>query len=316
MFQKKNLAQTITYFAQNPHKIFRRANRIVQHRWEDFEKKISHALKKSETIVNQKEIRVFGLRRTGNHAIIVWIQKQIQGNAIHLNNIRPDLSPYRYVYEEVQDHYRSHRREQLEFLLQQAQGNFSYKECLIYNYEDFDFSSALNSYYSEKNHDIYLGKSAEKYDLILLRDPFNLLASRIKRGFLDVKIKNKNFIDLWLEYAQEILGETNYLSQNKKIFVNYNQWVQNQNYRQQISEQLGLQFSDAGIDTVPHYGKGSSFDGKEFDGKAKEMDIQNRWKYFLEDKTYRTMLNHPKLWEYSERIFGHIPGTEALKLDS
>ncbi|MGB3669671.1 MAG: hypothetical protein WA783_13315 [Phormidesmis sp.] len=42
-------------------------------------------------IVNQKEIRDDGMRRTGNHAIIAWIEHQLSGKYWHLNNLT--LSP-------------------------------------------------------------------------------------------------------------------------------------------------------------------------------------------------------------------------------
>ncbi|MGP1383061.1 MAG: hypothetical protein ACTS2F_05835 [Thainema sp.] len=47
--------------------------------------------------------------------------------------------------------------------------------------------------------------------------------------------------------------------------------------------------------------------------RAHQMDVTNRWKHFLDDERYRQLFQHPKLWDYSERIFGHFAGTEALK---
>jgi len=42
------------------------------------------------------------------------------------------------------------------------------------------------------------------------------------------------------------------------------------------------------------------------------MDVLNRWRLFAEDSFYRQLLDNQELREYSERIFGHIPGTEVL----
>ena len=47
--------------------------------------------------VNAKEIRIVGLRRTGNHALINWIQKQAAGS-LFLNDLRVDCNPYLRQY--------------------------------------------------------------------------------------------------------------------------------------------------------------------------------------------------------------------------
>ena len=39
--------------------------------------------------VNQKEIRIFGIKRSGNHAIINWLFYQIPNKAVFLNNCYP-----------------------------------------------------------------------------------------------------------------------------------------------------------------------------------------------------------------------------------
>ncbi|MDE5124494.1 MAG: hypothetical protein O4965_32500, partial [Trichodesmium sp. St19_bin1] len=70
-------------------------------------------------------------------------------------------------------------------------------------------------------------------------------------------------------------------------------------------------FSDAGIDKVTVFGGGSSFEGKQFDGKATSMDVLNRWHKFCDYPQYKQFFNEEVL-KYSEKIFGHIPGTESL----
>ena len=198
---------------------------------------------------------------------------------------------------------------------QQAKGNFIKRDCLIYSYENFPLDQIASDKF-ERNHDLYLGKSGIRYDLLIIRDPFNLFASRLKTSdqepdFLSVNSQNKTMIDLWIDYAKEYLGETNYLKHNK-ICINYNQWFADVEYRQQIAEKLQMEFSDAGIDRVKSFGGGSSFEGKQFDGKATSMDVLNRWQKVSDNPQYKEFFTNQEVWEYSERIFGHIPGTESL----
>ncbi|MDJ0556303.1 MAG: hypothetical protein QNJ68_18070 [Microcoleaceae cyanobacterium MO_207.B10] len=164
---------------------------------------------------------------------------------------------------------------------------------------------------------------------LIIRDPFNLFASRLNHrlkleqnnldlgkatygnNFLSVRSPNQTVADLWINYAKEYLGETNYLKHNK-ICINYNQWFVDIEYRRNIAEKLQMEFSDVGINKVAGQGSGSSFEGKEFDGKATSMDVLNRWQKFADDPKYRGLFSNPEICEYSERIFGHIPGTESL----
>lgn len=130
---------------------------------------------------------------------------------------------------------------------------------------------------------------------------------------MGVKDKNLTIVDMWIYYAREYLGETDCLN-NNKIGVNYNRWTTDIDYRHEIASQLKLDFSDAGIDDVKSEGGGSSFDQTSFQGKASQMDVLNRWKSFSDDLSYKTLLDNRELIEYSEQIFGHIPGTEFLRL--
>lgn len=292
---------------QNPSQSLYRAKRgNLVHGIQDAVRQIKQHHKRSE-IINQKEIRVIGLRRTGNHALINWIAQQQNGVVWCLNNLPVDENPYRHRYEYPE---KSDPLWQVERLLPEAQGHFTAKDCLIYSYEDYPLESIVSKKY-EKKHDMYVGKSLKRYDLLIIRDPFNLIASRLKSGKIDVKTETKDMVDLWIDYAKEFLGETEYLNQSK-ICLNYNEWFQNVEYRKEIANQLELEFSDRGKDEVSYHGGGSSFDRRKLEGKATQMDVLNRWKHFCDDPNYRQLLNNQQLIEYSERIFGQIPGTELL----
>jgi hypothetical protein len=304
LYQKSPVSKAL----QKPAYAFKRTRRRLVHRLEDYWR-LTVPSQNFEGIVNQKEIRIIGLKRTGNHAVINWIKKQEQGIVRHINDIRLNENPYSCKADHLLDCYPEYANE-AERLYQEAKGNFRPKDCLIYNYEDFSIEQ-ITAAHVEKKHDIYFGKSGERFDLIILRDPFNLIASRIKKNFIPVKPFNKTVIDLWIEYAKEFLGETQYLNHNK-VFVNYNQWATDYAYRQNIADRLKLNFTDAGIDDVHTQAGGSSFDGTKYQGKASEMNTSGRWKYFADDPRFYKLLANEELIAYSERIFGHIPGTEIL----
>ena len=243
-------------------------------------------------IVNKKEIRVVGLKRTGNHAIINWLRQQHSGKVWHLNNIVAGKNPYHWLYS----HYPK------EALKQEALGNFTVKDCLIYSYEDYSLERVTDPKF-ENLHDLYLGKSSIRYDLILLRDPFNLMASRLKKNYIAVKDPNYTVTHLWIDYAKEFIGETNYLN-NYKICINYNRWFVDVEYRKELASALVMDFSDKGIERVKSEGGGSSFDGEKLNGKASQMDVLNRYKVFEDDPEYQKLVDNEELIQYSRKIFG------------
>ena len=236
-------------------------------------------------------------------------QQKSTSKTYHLNNLKVNENPYRCKYQNLIYYYPEHQWAIAQYK-KQAEGKFIERDCLIYSYEDYSLKQIFSKRF-EKKHDLYLGKTLKRYDLLIIRDPFNFLASRLKNNFLPVKSKRKSVIDLWIEYAREYLGETNYLKHHK-ICVNYNFWVKNRDYRHDLAQKLNIKFTDVGIDKVLSHGGGSSFDGKSLDGKATTMDITSRWKYFVNNPTYLKLINNKKLLYYSQKIFGYIPGTEIL----
>jgi len=193
---------------------------------------------------------------------------------------------------------------------QELNGNFSKKKLLLYNIEDCP-PSKFHESSLEKHHDSWVGKSRERYDVLIVRDPFNFFASRLKAGAVLTGIDNVDDVkNLWKDYAKEYLGETNFLSHNK-IIINFNQWFSSSQYRKLLADRLRLDFTDRGLEAVRH-SSWSSFDGSKFDGKAQEMPVLQRWKKFSDHSSYKNIFYDKELLDLSARIFGVIEGTEML----
>jgi hypothetical protein len=243
-------------------------------------------------IINQKEILIAGLRRTGNHAIIGWIRAQHPDKAWHLNHPPAGQNPYQFLYS----HFKKPE------FREEAIGNFSKKSLLLISYEDQKLEK-IGSEKFEKFHDIYVGASANRFDVLILRDPFNLIASRLQSNMSKIDDGSASqAIALWKSYAREFLGETQFLTHNK-LCVNFNQWHYSQQYRQELATSLEIEFTDAGREQIKGYGGGSSFDGCKLDGRASELDILNRWQSFENIDSFWQLLKDEELVNYAERIF-------------
>lgn len=292
-----------------PNKVVRKIQKFLRHTTEDTFRLICQRQLWTKPI-NQKEFRLIGLRRAGNHAVAEWIKAQSRGKVEHLNNLAVGCNPYRYKYEQLINFHPEHTNWAEKHYKPLSQGQFVALDQLLCGYEDHDLK-AISSPIFEWMHNAYLGQSEKRFDILIMRDPFNFLASRLKSQMVDVKPKSLTVVELWIQYAREFLNETTYLKHNK-ICINYNLWFTNLAYRQKLADRLGTNFTDAGIERVVSLGGGSSFDGKSMNGAASKMAVLDRWKHFMDRPDYRRMLQNQQLLEYSRKIFGDIPGTEVF----
>ena len=249
---------------------------------------------------------------------------QCTGNALLLNDAVPNTNPF-FTMEEFQ-HFRSGKAlRQIEFwentqvdrrsmhvnLYREILEYFPIVEYLLFSYEDKYFSDIVTTNF-EINHDHWLGESKRRLDLLIIKDPFNFFASRLKKWSTLTGIQNPDeLVRLWKTYANEFLGVTNYLD-NEKICISYNDWFTSKTYREVLAKKIGIIFTDKGIDQVSSIGGGSSFDGMKYQGQARNMRVLERWRNYAENEVFRSFFMDGELLELSHCIFGEIPGTEAL----
>ena len=259
---------------------------------------------------NDLEIEVFGLKRSGNHAIINWILANRGGTDFFLNNIHVDqhINPFvgfgRAIVEVSGTHQEIGPRERRRLTrLRELRRRHAHRSCLLHSYEDTHPNAPWRKRAAD-NHDLWLGKSRQILTVVIVRDPFNCFASRMQRG-MDV---GRPAIDLWKTLAASF-GRTN---DHTMVPVSYNRWFAEPSYREEIAASLRLGGADAGVDEVVGIGRGSSFDATNYDGRASQMQVLNRWQSVAEDHRFHALIADHELIAASRRIFGDIPGTEAL----
>jgi len=248
---------------------------------------------------------------------------QCEGDAILLNDVVPNTNPY-FTMEEFL-HFRSGQvlkqvdlwdtagdRKSLHLRLhEEIQESFPVIDYLLFSYEDKYFAEIVNGNF-ENSHDGWLGKSKRRLNLLIIRDPFNFFASRLKKWKTLTGIKDREeLVEIWKIYAKEFLGITNYLG-NNKITISFNDWFASMDYRMLLAKQLGIEFTDRGIKQILSVGPGSSFDEFTYHGQADKMHVLDRWQNFAEDSFFRGFFKDHELLELSCRIFGEIPGSEVL----
>jgi hypothetical protein len=251
-------------------------------------------------IINEAEWRVMGISRSGNHAIINWLLAQTGGRMCFLNCVEPKNNPFCWPRPLASG--LPYQVNYADFDLdQERRGVFSKKDYLIYSHEDC-FLGLLRDGPWEQCHDAWVGPSALRRDLLILRDPFNLIASRIQSG---IGAPPSLALRMWKQHARQFLGERLYLPR-PPVRISYNAWVQQKSYRQRVAEDLGLRFSDAAFQDVPATAGGSSFDGLSFHGSASEMKVLDRWRKFADQDNFWRFFDR-EVVRLARAIFGPLP---------
>jgi len=279
---------------------------------------------------NKKEYRVFGIKRSGNHAIINWIFTQSFPPVVFLNNCYPIGSKTLSIYEGIGRidckgiNYWDYKQKILpwetnpfnnEYKITYSKKDSRFKfdklkncedKIIITSFEDRNIDN-INLLF-DYNHDLLVGSSEKIFNLIILRDPFNLLAS-IHKKWMDKDLYL--YANLWKEYARKYI-EYRESNQTNLININYNRWVVEQNYRESLAKKLDITFTDEGKCKVTNFGGGSSFDGISSNKNAEEMGIFERWKQFMNDPAFCDLFKDEELIDLSQTIFGNVPETSQL----
>lgn len=260
------------------------------------------------SFVNGTEIRVVGMSRSGNHAIINWILAQSPGRTCFLNCAEPGYNPFvsaRPRTPELPGWRASYRDFDIEA---ERAGRLSRKDLLIHSYED-TFLGPFKKRENEERLQTWVGSSARRIDLLVLRDPRNLFASRLASGY--GWLEDELVARVWSQHAREFLGLRRNLRQ-ERLMLSYNEWVTSADYRREVATALGLEFDDSAAHKVPAAG-GSSFDGTAYDGRAEEMPVLRRWHGYVDEPRFHRLLT-PAVLELSDRIFGAaiMPERERL----
>jgi hypothetical protein len=288
---------------------------------------------------NEYEIRIFGLKHGGQHAIINWIASLFREPVHFFNNCGWSCDPYRT------GRTRGHRwgtpiedifvyLEKMKKASEQEVNGIKYKpkKCLMYSYENAIVDYVYDDVKPATPKGI-VGTSKHVFDVLILRDIFNLAASRFVNKGTDYgpKYYKKHYNDLGDDFlafdrkdyffrderfripyraaAFEFLGDTDYL--RNKVLISFNDWFLSKGYREHTASKFGLPNNEVSVSVVAGVGgRGSRWDNFDYNGKAQEMRILERWKNFEDNKLFWDVL---KSWEeevaMSNDIFGEIPGT-------
>jgi hypothetical protein len=227
------------------------------------------------------EVIFLGLRRSGNHSVINWLLDQRTGSHAFYNNVWPQNPFLRRPDLLRMDPARRH------------------VDLLVCSFEDRSLHLIASQQCYPRNAVPGSPVVNRRRYVALMRDPFNLFASQLKTSMDRPRYASGlSMAQLYLSYAAEHLGMTNLLG-DSKLFIVYNRWKSDQSYRQAIADALGLVVSEHGLDRVPKYGGGSSFEQRRADGSGSQMRTHERWLHYRDDPRYAALFRNRSILEYA-----------------
>ena len=234
---------------------------------------------------------VFATHRSGHHGVLNWICEQ-HGNITHYNNA----------------HTRTIDRRLLRFVKPHAITSYGeHPQDIALNLEGFRF----HHWYDER-WDLcpLLAEADELQPVLVIRRFRNWLASCASKDYNMIKGRpTRELMDKWHillgNYRNHLRVATGGTTPfDNLVIIRFDNWFVNRDYRRGIAEQLGLTFTDAGLNEVPKFGGGSTFDKQTLDGKAQSMQVLDRWKQTQGNRTYEWILQHNRdLDQLSESYF-------------
>lgn len=249
-------------------------------------------------------LRVFGMRRSGNHAITGWLARNApSGGSVFLNNCatcRNPLDAFRTI--EVNGTQQPSRPARADLAATAAPAGDG--ALLLISYEDTSPVEDLRGRPISGDFD----EAAITHDIVIYRGFLNWAASLLKKmqGNANYSLVRRNAVLLRaIDTYTRLLG---LLREDAALAVTpicYDDWCASEGYRAGLLDRLGLARRDNSLGPVQPYGGGSSFQKDAAD--PAQLDTAARWKAMAGDPEYRAILTlsamDPALMSQLDAVF-------------
>jgi hypothetical protein len=151
------------------------------------------------------------------------------------------------------------------------------------------------------------------HSIVILRDPYNWLASTMKKDGNSKKLLEKKK-SCYIQYLEQALGEKDYLKKNITT-INYNKFLIEAAYREGLCNDMNIHLSqraEESLQDIPTFGGGSSFSGHDADIKLIES-VFLRWKSYKNNSLYRGLIDDERLVSLTDAYFGDFPYRQEIR---
>lgn len=255
-------------------------------------------------IVPGMAIQVFGMRRSGNHAILAWLQRNApNARSVFFNNCKPGGNPLRNARG-------------LEINGQRAPLGKARKDMAAVTAEAGDGALFLASFEDTSPAEFNADRSVcGDFDqglfgatVLIYRSFLNWAASLLKKMQPNDSFSLVRRNAILLRAIDTYTRLLAYLRQTQDPAITsicYDRWVSDEDYRAQLLRDLGLAQRDNSLGEVQSYGGGSSFQKQA--QCPDELETDRRWQQMSDDPEYQAVLHlaarDPALMQELEQLF-------------
>ena len=252
-------------------------------------------------------IRVFGMRRSGNHAVINWMARNAPDPCVFINDCSTGKCPLKSAngLEINARHIPLGERDIADYTSELADGG-----VLILSYED-----VMPDPY-EPVHAMSPGvpDDVDTLDIVMFRGFMNWAASLLRKlqnnpshSFVS---RTRTMIGAMESYIEAL--ELAQDPEGRVRAVSYDRWVSRVKYRSSILRALGFEEKDNRLGAVQRYGGGSSFqpDAKE----AKTLSPLTRWHDMVNDAEFQLILLAASQYKELRSVMAEVIPQEEARL--
>ncbi len=260
--------------------------------------------------MNKLELRLWAMKRSGQHAIIDWITAHTKGPILHVNNPLYELDNRFYHNVTPIAAKRDGKAAWIDkslYLFNVEDANLTKHPRLVENNLPIrNWGPRRRGIPSVPAPSLKRGPSKRVVDLLVMRDPANFWASRIRVVDQQKKRPKEWFgpraLHKYRHYLREVLNQTQYLK-HERTLVQFERWTVEEEYRSELGTHLGLigDFQKQ-YEKISKFGGGSSF------GRKGEIDTVNaRWKLMKSDPRLKTIFRTIWAWPEIQQLYGDNP---------
>lgn len=295
---------------------------------------------------------VFSISRSGHHPIIDWIYDSCSPNKIFFNGMDSPIEKRRMYYLNNKKYYhletytkyydtftnspkliagRISAMDKYGWIKEKPNSFILPKKIknLVLKFENYNPQESTKDIQKRINN--ICGNAEEKIGIIIIRNPFNLIASRLihgrpitKKERVKDRVDPEEFLQLWKSHANIALDHKKLkeLNFDKIVIIKYDKWFNSPKMKKEIAKNLGLDKIILTFNKISVFGGGSSFDGYSFHNRAEKLKTTDRWHQLISnneakmkskrEQFIKLFKKHPEIKLMSEKIFGKTEGTDFL----
>ncbi|MGR3760434.1 hypothetical protein ACUXV3_09945 [Roseobacteraceae bacterium NS-SX3] len=233
-------------------------------------------------------LRLFGMRRSGNHAIADWLQRNAPGGrSVFLNNCKPGSSPFD-AFRGIEVNGRRAPQKAAGRDMAQVVAEAGEGALFLVSYEDTSPSDFLGRGPVSGSFDEGLFTA----DILLCRSFLNWCASLLKKlqGNPDYSLARRSAVLLRaIDTYTRLLALAGQADELALTCIRYDDWMADAGYRAGVLARLGLPAGDNTLGAVQPYGGGSSFQNDA--QSAADLETGSRWRQMAADPEYQAVLH-------------------------